>query len=318
MNPFRYDRPSDVAGAVALLSRPGSKALAGGTNLVDLMKLGVERPEHLVDVNHLGLDGLEETAAGLRVGAGVRNSDLAAAVRDSHPVLSQALLSAASGQLRNSASLGGNLLQRTRCVYFMDPTTPCNKREPGTGCSAFAGTSRELAVLGTSEHCLATAPGDMAVALSALDAVVHLEGPAGELAINDLYRLPGDTPQRDTELPAGALITAVTVPTPIGRSAYRKARDRASYAFALAAVAAVLDVRDGVVHRVAISWGAVAHKPWRARVAEELLTGGPASAAAFRTAVDVELEQATPQEDNAFKVELLRRLTVATLLELSA
>jgi len=321
---FAYERPTDVSAALGVLARPGAKPLAGGTNLVDLMKLGVERPELLVDVNHLGLDGVEELpGGGLRIGAGVRNSDLAAhpLVRARYPMLSQALLAAASGQLRNMASVGGNLLQRTRCLYFNDISKPCNKRDPGSGCPARTGLSRDLAVLGTSEACIATAPGDMAVAMAALDAVVHLEaldGPAS-LPFDAFYRLPGDTPERDTNLPAGALITAVELPAlPFATvSTYRKARDRASYAFALGSVAAALDVQDGVVRDVRLAYGAVAHLPWRARAAEQALRGGPATATAFGAAADAELAAATPTADNAFKLQLLRRLTVGTLLQLA-
>lgn len=324
MRPFDYHRPTDVDGALALLARPDTRALAGGTNLVDLMKLGVARPAALVDVTHLGLDAVEDLAGGgLRIGAGVRNSDLAAdrRVRERYPVLAMALLAGASGQLRNQATVGGNLLQRTRCLSFTDPAKACNKRTPGSGCSAVAGVSRDLAVLGASPSCVATMPGDMGVALSVLDAVVHhrtLDG-AGSLAVDNFYRLPGDTPERDTELPAGALVTAVELPgLPVGVvSTYRKARDRASYAFALVSVAAVLDVTDGVVRDVRLSLGGVAHKPWRARRAEELLRGGPATPAAFAAAAAAELAAAEPLKDNGFKVPLAQRLVVSTLAELA-
>lgn len=324
MKAFTYERPVAVSSAVAILSRPGAKPLAGGTNLVDLMKLGVERPDLLVDVNRLGLDGVEATpAGGLRIGAGVRNSDLAAhpLVRTRYPMLSQALLAAASGQLRNMASVGGNLLQRTRCLYFNDISKPCNKREPGTGCPAITGISRDLAVLGASDACIATAPGDMAVAMAALDAVIHIEGQDGpaSLPFDAFYRLPGDTPERDTNLPDGALITAVELPAlPFAAvSTYRKARDRASYAFALGSVAAALDVQGGVVRDVRLAFGAVAHMPWRARAAEQTLRDGPATAEAFGAAADAELAAARPTAENAFKVPLLRRLTVGTLLQLA-
>ena len=249
--------------------------------------------------------------------------DLAAdlRVRTRYPVLARALLSAASGQLRNRASTGGNLLQRTRCVYFTDPSKPCNKREPGTGCPARTGLSRELAVLGTSEHCIATHPGDMAVALAALDAVVHAETADGPVAVplGDLHRLPGDAPQHDTTLPRGAVITAVELPPPpaLSRSTYRKARDRASYAFALVSVAGVLVVADGVVREVRLALGGVAHKPWRARLAEQALVGRPATAQEIGAAIDLDPAAATPTEDNAFKVPLARRLVVGTLLELA-
>lgn len=325
MKELRWETPADVRSAVTLLSdEPGARALAGGTNLVDLMKLGVERPDVLVDVDALDLRGVEDVpGGGLRIGAGVRGADLAAdpRVRERYPVLSRALLSAASGQLRNMASTGGNLLQRTRCVYFTDPSKACNKREPGTGCPAQTGLSRELAVLGASEHCLATHPGDMAVALAALDAVVHVETADGPRAVPlaGLHRLPGDAPQHDTTLPRGALITAVELPPPLplAASTYRKARDRASYASALVSVAGVLVVADGVVRDVRIALGGVAHKPWRARLAEDALTGQPATAQAFGAAIDLDLAQARPTEHNAFKVPLARRLVVGTLLELA-
>jgi xanthine dehydrogenase YagS FAD-binding subunit len=324
MKSFSYTQADSVASAVALLSNPGTKPLAGGTNLIDLMKLGVERPDSLVDVNRLGLDGVEETPEhGVRIGAGVRNSDLAAhpLIRSRYPVLSQALLAAASGQLRNMASVGGNLLQRTRCLYFNDVSKPCNKREPGSGCPAIEGLSRDLAIIGGSSSCIATAPGDMGVALAALDAVIHFEGQdgPGSLAFSDFGRLPGDAPDRDTNLPVGALITAVELPPlPFATiSTYRKARDRASYAFALASVAAALDVKDGVVQDVRLAFGGAAHMPWRARTAENALRGQPATAEAFGAAADAELAVAQPTADNAFKVTLLRRLTVGTLLQLA-
>ncbi len=325
MKELRYEQPDDVRAAVALLTRErGAQALAGGTNLVDLMKLGVATPDLLVDVDALDLGGVEELPdGGLRVGAGVRNSDLAAhaLVRTRYPVLSRALLAAASGQLRNMASTGGNLLQRTRCVYFMDPSKACNKRAPGTGCPARDGLSRELAVLGASEHCLATHPGDMAVALAVLDAVVVAETADGpvRIPIGELHRLPGDAPEHDTTLPRGAVITAVELPPPVAgaRSTYRKARDRASYAYALVSVAAVLAVEDGTVRDVRLALGSVAHKPWRASMAEQALVGRPATAASFAAAADAELAQAAPTPDNAFKVPLARRLVVGTLLELA-
>ncbi|MCW2607195.1 MAG: molybdopterin dehydrogenase [Frankiales bacterium] len=323
MRPLQYEAPVDVASAVALLTRPGARAIAGGTNLVDLMKLGVETPDLLVDVDALDLAGVEDTPdGGLRIGAGTRGSDLAAdpRVRSRYPVLARALLSAASGQLRNAASTGGNLLQRTRCLYFTDTAKACNKRVPGSGCPAVEGLSRGLAVLGTSEHCIATHPGDMSVALAALDAVVHAETPQGPrtIPLSTFHRLPGDAPHLDTTLPPGAVVTAVELPPPLpgATSTYRKARDRASYAFALVSVAAVLVVDDGVVRDVRIALGGVAHKPWRASLAEQALLGGPATADAFRAAAERELAQATPTAHNAFKVPLARRLVVGTLLEL--
>ena len=318
MRPFDYTRAADPAGAVALAARPDAKYLAGGTNLVDLMKLGVETPDLLVDVIRLLPGGIEESAGGMRIGAGARNSDVAAdpRVRERYPVLSQALLAGASGQLRNAATVGGNLLQRTRCRYFQDVTKPCNKREPGTGCPAVAGAHRDLGILGTSEHCVATHPSDMAVALAALDAQVHLHG-AAPVPVTGLYALPGDTPQVETVLPPGTLITAVSLP-PLGfPSRYRKVRDRASYAFAVASIAAALDVVDGTVRDVRIAWGGVAPKPWRAYEAEGALRGGPATEAAFRAAADAELAAARPLPDNAFKVPLVRNLTAAVLAELA-
>jgi xanthine dehydrogenase YagS FAD-binding subunit len=326
MRPFTYERPADAAGAVALLDEAGTSAryLGGGTNLVDLMKLGVEAPEVLVDVTRLPHDRIEELeGGGLRIGAAVRNSDLAASrlVRTAYPVLAQAVLAGASGQLRNMATVGGNLLQRTRCAYFTDVTKACNKREPGTGCPARAGHHRNHAILGHSEACVATHPSDMAVALAALGAIVRVEGQDGPRSIPmpGLHRLPGDEPHRDTELQPGDLITAVELP-PLDlarRSAYRKVRERASFAFALVSVAAALDVRDGVVEDCRIALGAVAHAPWRALRAEEALRGGPATEAAFGEAADAELAAADPLPENAFKVPLARRVIVRTLEELA-
>jgi xanthine dehydrogenase YagS FAD-binding subunit len=325
MREFEYRRVFDVSGAVALLDAdPDARFLGGGTNLVDLMKAGVERPARLVDVRELPLDRIEMTADGtLRIGATVTNSDLAAnpEVRRRYPALAQAVLAAASGQLRNMATVGGNLLQRTRCAYFADVTRPCNKRTPGSGCPALKGEHHNHAILGASEHCVATHPSDMAVALAAFDAVVSYEttdGP-GELALADFYLPVGDTPHRETALPPGALITGVTLPAaPVAaNSRYRKVRERASYAFAIGSIAAALDVRDGVVHEVRLAFGAVASRPWRAREAERLLTGGPASAEAFAAAADAELAAAEPLADNAYKVTLLRNLVVAVLTELA-
>jgi xanthine dehydrogenase YagS FAD-binding subunit len=325
VRPFHYERAADPDGAVATVAaRPGAVFLAGGTNLVDHMKLGVESPELLVDVSRsLPADIAALPGGGLRIGAGVRNADLAAdmRIRERYPALAQALLSGASGQLRNLATTGGNLLQRTRCAYFRDPTTPCNKREPGTGCSARDGYTRHHAILGASQHCVATHPSDMAVALLAFDAVVRVVGPDGEreIAIADLHRLPGDAPQRDTTLEHGELITAVDLPDlPIAaRSAYRKVRDRASFAFAVVSVAAALEVQDGVVADVRIALGGVAHVPWRAATAEAALRGGPATGAAFAAAADAELQAAEPLRDNAFKVPLARNLIARVLGELA-
>jgi xanthine dehydrogenase YagS FAD-binding subunit len=322
MIPFGYHRATSVEDAVTTLAdHPDAMFLAGGTNLVDHMKLGVAQPSLLVDVGHLfPLQDVDVRADGsLRIGADVRNADLAAhpVVRGSYPVLARALLSGASGQLRNLATTGGNLLQRTRCVYFQDVTTPCNKREPGTGCSAIGGYVRYHAILGASEHCVAVHPSDMAVAMTALDAqVVYVDADGDHrLPIDEFYRLPGDEPDRDTNLPAGALITAVEIPAPPdgAHSSYRKVRDRASYAFALTSVAAELVIEDGVVHAARIALGGVAHKPWRARLAERALIGSPVDTDAFEQAADAELAQAEPLEGNEFKVELTKRAIVATL-----
>ena len=324
MRPFAYQRPGDMADAVTMLAQaPNGTFLAGGTNLVDLMRLGVATPDVLVDVRRLGSDRITELPdGGLRIGAAVPNSELAAdrRVRRRYPVLSQALLSGASGQLRNLATTGGNLLQRTRCVYFQNVTTPCNKRQPGSGCSALEGYHRELAILGWSDACVATHPSDMAVALAALEAVVRAQGPGGErtIPLTDLHRLPGDHPERDTVLERGELITAVDLPPlPMAaRSRYRKVRDRASYAFALVSVAAALHVADGMVGDVRLALGGVAHKPWRATTAEQALRGAPATQDSFRAAAEAELAGARTLPGNAFKVPLARNVIVSTLLEL--
>ncbi|MGK5630429.1 FAD binding domain-containing protein [Streptomyces sp. URMC 123] len=325
MKAFRYERARDPATAVAALTA-GRRAryLGGGTNLVDLMKLGVERPDLLIDVTRLPFDRVEATAdGGLRIGAAVRNSDLAddPLVRERFPVLSQALLAGASGQLRNAATTGGNLLQRTRCLYFQDVSKPCNKRRPGSGCPAREGIHRDLAILGASRHCVATHPSDMAVALAALDAVVVVHGPSGDrrVPLTEFHLLPGDRPERETVLEHGDLITHVELPAApeAARSAYRKARDRASYAFALGSVAAALETDGGRVRRVRLAFGAVAAKPWRARVAEERLLGAPTDAASITAAVEAELAAAEPLRDNGFKVPLVRNLAVRTLLELA-
>jgi xanthine dehydrogenase YagS FAD-binding subunit len=326
MNPFRYERAADANAAVAALAAAPNGAFLGGvTNLVDHMRLGVAHPELLVDITHLPYDRIEPLPdGGVRIGALVRNSDLAAdrTIRQRYPVLAEALLDGASGQLRNLATTGGNLLQRTRCVYFQDVSKPCNKRTPGSGCSAREGYHRELAILGTSEACIATHPSDMAVALAALDAVVRVQGPGGERVIPlvDFHRLPGDTPERDTVLAHGELITAVDLP-PLAfaaRSRYRKVRDRASYAFALVSVAAALAVTDdGMVRDVRLALGGVAHKPWRAWKAEAALRGAPATEESFRRAAEAELADAQPLPGNAFKVPLARNTIARTLLDLT-
>nr|WP_240979655.1 xanthine dehydrogenase family protein subunit M [Streptomyces sp. HNM0574] len=303
---------------------PEARFLGGGTNLVDLMKSGVERPSRLVDVRALPLDRIERTDdGGLRIGATVTNSDLAAhpEVRRDYPALAQAVLAGASGQLRNMATVGGNLLQRTRCGYFADVTQPCNKRLPGSGCPAVEGEHHNHAILGASEHCVAVHPSDMGVALAAFDAVVTYEtadGP-GQLTLDAFYRPVGDTPHRETALPPGALITGVVLPpAPVAaRSRYRKVRERASYAFAIGSIAAALDVREGRVHEVRLAFGAVASRPWRATTAERELTGQPADAAHFAAAADAELAAAVPLPHNGYKVTLMRNLVVAELTELA-
>lgn len=325
MRAFRYHRPADVAEAVALLDAdPEAAYLGGGTNLVDLMKLGVQRPGLLVDVTGLPLDAVEAGPdGGLRIGATVRNSDLAAhpLVRRDYPLLARALLAAASGQVRNMATTAGNLLQRTRCGYFQDTAKACNKREPGAGCAALHGQNRELAILGWSKRCVATHPSDLAVALVALDAVVEVREPTGlrDVPLTELHRTPGDHPERETTLPRGALITAVRVPPlPFARrSEYLKVRDQAAFAFAVGSVAAALDLDGEVVRDVRLAYGAVAHRPWRAYRAEELLRGRPFTAELAGRAADAELAAARPLRHNAFKVPLIRNLTVRALTVLA-
>ncbi|WP_432192537.1 FAD binding domain-containing protein [Streptomyces sp. bgisy027] len=325
MREFTYQKAPDIAGAVALLDAdPEARFLGGGTNLVDLMKSGVERPARLVDVRELPLNRIEVTAeGGLRIGATVTNTDLAVhpEVRRRYPALAQAVLAGASGQLRNMATVGGNLLQRTRCGYFTDVTKACNKRVPGSGCPAIEGEHHNHAILGASPHCVATHPSDMGVALTAFDAVVSYEtaGGQGELPLADLYLPVRDTPHRETALPPGALITGVTLPpTPVAaHSRYRKVRERASYAFAISSIAAAIDVRDGVVREARLAFGAVASRPWRARVAERTLTGASADAVSFAAAADAELAAAAPLAHNAYKVRLIRNLVVAVLTEMA-
>ncbi|PLK72269.1 molybdopterin dehydrogenase [Rhizobium sp. TH135] len=313
MRAFTYERASSIeAAASSAASNPDAKFIAGGTNLLDLMKLEIETPTHLIDVNGLGLDEIEVTEdGGLRIGAMVRNTDLAAheTVRRDYPLLTRALLSGASGQLRNKATTSGNLLQRTRCPYFYDTNQPCNKRQPGSGCSAIGGFSRQHAVVGVSDACIATHPSDMAVAMRALDAVVETVQPDGSkrmIAMEDFHRLPGDTPHVETVLEQGEIITAVVLPPPVGgRQIYRKVRDRASYAFALVSVGAVIHP-DGT-GRVAL--GGVAHKPWRKAEAEAELPKG-AAAVAF-----VLFSGARPTEQNRFKLDLVERVLSAVILE---
>ncbi|MBB4915311.1 FAD binding domain-containing protein [Streptosporangium saharense] len=325
MRPFSYLRAQDAPSAVATATgRPETMYLAGGTNLVDLMRLGVAVPDVLVDVSGIASGTVEETGDGtLLVGAGVRNSDLAAdpLVRRRQPLLSQAVLAGASGQIRNMATVGGNLMQRTRCPYFQDVTKPCNKRLPGTGCPARTGENRNLAILGHSDSCVATHPSDMAVALAALGAIVHVEGADGPRTVPmpGLHRLPGDEPERDTVLGQGELITAVEVP-PLpfaGRSRYRKVRDRASFAFAVVSVAVALDVADGIVRDCRIAFGGVAHAPWRAETAEAVLRGATATETEFARAAEAELAAARPLPGNAFKIPLVRNVLVRTLADLA-
>lgn len=321
MRPFDYARAQTRPDATAAASQ-GAAFIAGGTNLLDLMKLEVMTPDRLVDINRLDLDGIEPTpGGGLRIGALVRNSDLAAdpVVRRDYPVLSRALLAGASGQLRNKATTGGNLLQRTRCFYFYDTAMPCNKRAPGTGCQAIGGFNRIHAILGASEACIATHPSDMAVALRALDAVVEIEAADGEtrdLPLADLHRLPGDTPHRETNLEPGDLITAVRLPAPVGgRQIYRKVRDRSSYAFALVSVAAVATMKGERIDTAALAFGGLAHRPWRDPAVEAALAGETPSDALFDHAADVLLAEARGRGSNDFKIPLARRTLKAVLRE---
>jgi xanthine dehydrogenase YagS FAD-binding subunit len=321
MTPFTYTCPKSVDAAIRAYGEgPDVRFIGGGTNLLDLMKMGVERPTHLVDINRLPLTHIEERNGGVRIGALVRNSDAAnhELIRSRYPLLSQAILAGASAQLRNMATMGGNLLQRTRCYYFYDPSyQECNKRSPGSGCAAKAGYNRIHAILGASEQCIATNPSDMCVALLALDAVVRAKGPNGERSIPmaEFHRLPGDTPHIETNLHPGELITAIDIPPmPFAkRSHYLKVRDRNSYAFALVSVAAILEVDNGTVRRANIALGGVAHKPWRAEKAERMLIGKKPDEASFRAAAEAEMHEARPYRNNAFKVELARRSIVRAL-----
>lgn len=324
MRPFTYARAEDAVGAIRLaVSQASAKYLGGGTNLVDLMREVVETPASLIDVTGLSTRIEDGPSGGLLIGAGVKNSAVAEhrAVRERYPALARAILTGASGQIRNMATVGGNLMQRTRCTYFYDEATRCNKREPGRGCDAIDGFNRIHAILGASPDCVATHPSDMCVALAAFNATVHVEGPGGARTIPlvDFHRLPGGRPDLDTELAPGELITSVELPASelAARSTYRKVRDRASYAFALISVAAALEVRDGTVRDVRLALGGVAHKPWRATKAEDALRGGPANAERFRAAIDAELADAAPLQHNAFKIELAARTTVAVLTELA-
>jgi len=321
-----YTRATDVGDAVAAVTGdPGSSFLAGGTTEVDLLRLDVLRPHRLVDINRLPLAGIENRSdGGLVIGALARMSEVAEAraVVERFPMLSQALLLGASAQLRNMASMGGNLMQRVRCGYYRDTESACNKRVPGSGCSALEGVHRGHAILGTSEHCIATHPSDAAVALVALDAVVHVEGTHGSrgIPIDDFFLLPGDTPEREHPLTPGELITAIEVPpAPVARgSCYLKVRDRESYEFALASAAAALALEDGVIREVRLALGGVATKPWRARVAEGALVGQRADADVFARAAGAELAPAVTRPMNAFKAELARRTLVRALLTVAA
>jgi xanthine dehydrogenase YagS FAD-binding subunit len=322
MRAFTYERASAPAQAAAASARPDSQIIAGGTNLLDLMKLQVQTPVHLIDVNRLPLDKIEDTPdGGLRIGAMVRNSDLAAdpRVRQHYGVLSRALLAGASAQLRNKATTGGNLLQRTRCYYFYDITKPCNKRQPGSGCSALAGFNRIHAILGASDQCIATQPSDMAVAMRALDAKVETvdgNGVTRVIPIALFYRLPGHTPQIDTNLRIGEMITAVTLPPPpLGVQIYRKVRDRASYAFALVSVAAVVDAAGGRIRSARLAFGGLAHEPWRVVEAEERLAGASANATTFGAASADVLNGARGYGSNNFKIPLARRTIHAVLTQ---
>jgi xanthine dehydrogenase YagS FAD-binding subunit len=324
MRAFTYERPDTVAAAMQAALRPGASFIAGGTNLLDLMKIDVEQPTHLVDISRLPLREVAETAdGGLRIGALVSNTDLATdqRVRQRYPVLAMALLNGASGQLRNQATTAGNLLQRTRCPYFYDVAMPCNKRQPGSGCSALAGFNRMHAILGASQACIAVHPSDMAVAMAALHAEIELQTPAGrsrKMPIAELHRLPGQNPERDTSLARGELITAVLLPPPpAGRQTYRKVRDRASYAFALVSVAAIVDAGGGKIRDARLALGGVAHKPWVARDAERELVGAPAETGTCEAAARTALREAQPHAHNEFKVPLAERLVARTLSALA-
>ncbi len=325
MRNFAFHKPATVPEALRLLAHgEGARLLGGGTNLVDLMRENIERPDVLIDVTGLPLAEVTEGERGaLVIGATTRNSDLAGhrLIRERYPVLSQALLAGASGQIRNMATVAGNIMQRTRCAYFYDEAARCNKRAPGTGCDAIGGFNRMHAILGASPSCIATHPSDMCVALAALDAEVHVTGPAGPrvLPFTEFHRLPEDHPERETQLRPDELITAVAIPA-LGaarRSCYRKVRDRASYAFALVSVAAVLEVEDGAVRTIRLALGGVAHKPWRALAAEQAAVGAPATPETFTRAAAAALAGAQGQTHNAFKIELATRLIVHTLSELA-
>jgi xanthine dehydrogenase YagS FAD-binding subunit len=324
MRPFKYTRASSERAAVQAAANPQAKFLAGGTNLIDLMKEDVERPEELVDVTRLKLAEIKESRGGVSIGALATNSATAnhPLIRKNYPLLTQAIVAGASGQLRNMATNGGNLLQRTRCQYFYDTATPCNKREPGSGCGALEGLNRIHAIFGWSDKCVATYPGDMANALYALDAVVRVRGANGRertIPVTDFHRLPGDTPQQDTNLAHGELITAIELPKSnfAKNYYYLKVRDRASYAFALVAVAAAFELDGDRIKQARVVLGSVAHKPWRSQEAEAALTGRPASEESFRRAGEAALAGAKPLAHNAYKVELGKRAVVRALMRAS-
>ena len=321
MKPFAYTRATNQQAALQAIVQENAKFLAGGTNLIDLMKDDVEQPARLVDINRLELTQIVEREGGLRLGALAKNSDTAnhRLVRERYPLISQAILAGASPQLRNAASNGGNLMQRTRCYYFYDVAMPCNKRQPGSGCGALEGFSRIHAIFGASQQCIATHPSDMCVALAALDAVVRVEGPQGarNIPFAEFHRLPGDTPQIDTNLKRDELITAIALPASTAKfstnSYYLKVRDRASYAFALVSVAAALDISNGTIREARVALGGVAHKPWRATRAEQVLNGQRADEATFRRAAEAAMQGAQGTEHNRFKIELGRRAIVRAL-----
>jgi xanthine dehydrogenase YagS FAD-binding subunit len=320
MRAFTYERATDQRAAVAAVSRAGAKFISGGTNLLDLMKLEIEQPTHLVDISRLPLKEIEQLPdGGLRIGAQAANSDTAAdaRVRTRYPVLSEALVAGASGQLRNKASVGGNLLQRTRCPYFYDTAAGCNKRNPGSGCSAIGGINRIHAILGASDACIAVHPSDMAVAMAVLDAQIELLGSdraARRVAIGDFHRLPGDTPHIETMLQPGEMIMGVVLPpAPPGRQLYRKVRDRASYEFALVSVAVIVAAEKGTITSARVAFGGVAHKPWRSAEAEAALEGRPATMATYRAAAEAAMKGAVGRGHNDFKIELAKRTLCRTL-----
>ncbi|HEX8473481.1 MAG TPA: xanthine dehydrogenase family protein subunit M [Pyrinomonadaceae bacterium] len=325
MRPFKYTRASDPnAAARAVAANPQAKFLAGGTNILDLMKEDVERPNELIDLTRLKLAEIKAARGGVSIGALAKNTDTAnhPLIRRDYPLLTQAIVAGASGQLRNMATNGGNLMQRTRCQYFYDTAMPCNKREPGSGCGALEGLNRIHAIFGWSEKCVATYPGDMANALYALDAVVRVRGAGGRertIPITEFHRLPGDTPEKDTNLQHGELIVAIDLPKSnfAKNYYYLKVRDRASYAFALVAVAAALELEGGIIKQARVVLGGVAHKPWRSAEAEAALTGSPASEESFRRAADAALKDARPLAHNAYKVELGKRAIVRSLMRAS-